>query len=410
MIKRYSVKANSLLYAIYICLIVSILCTALLYYSSLYNLLNQFYNTREELFLQNQSSLTYFLNGGEQEEELLDNLTGIASSYETFDYGLLKIGVVKSILAKDTVTSTYFIGDFDRNKIALFIPNYSKSISYSGTVTINGIKKLPSKYINEKYLNNELNVLKTEGLFELSGDKLPELHSNLVNFVTRKEVNFSYLNNIGRINDSLYYNSFLNKTVHLSLPTNSLQNIVMKGNFILYAKDSLMIHKSALLEDVIIKSPKVIIAEDFKGSIQVLATDKIEVQKNVELLYPSALVVYNKSNQKSEIVIDEAAKIFGTVLLFGTPITAIDENKIVAKEKTLIVGDVYSTGKFATRGKVYGSVYSNRIFSETKSGVYENCLIDLEIDVSKRPDFFVSIPIFKPENKYVKNGIFKKLY
>lgn len=405
---RQNVEANSLLYAIYICLIVSILCAALLYYSSLYNLLNQFYNSREDLYVQNQSSLTYFLNGGNLDETLTDEETGIYSTYETVDYGLLKIATVKSILAKDTVTSTHFVGSFNKEKLSLYLPKFSNPISYSGSVTLIGDKKLPSQYIDEKYINNQPNTLTSNGAIEVSGDYLPEVRASLASFVTARSNALVSLKDIERKNDSIYYNSFLNKTINISLTSTTLQNIVIKGNFILHAKDSITIKKTSILEDVIIMSPIINIESDFEGTIQAIATKKIELNANVALSYPSALVVYSNRNEKSDIIIQEGSTIYGAVVLFGSSIIDIDENKIVAKEKTLIVGDVYSSGKIMSQGKIYGSVYSNRIFSQTKTGVYENCLIDVVIDVSKRPNFFVSIPIFNTKNN--DNGIFKKVY
>lgn len=402
------VRATSLLYAIYICLLVSILCAALLYYSSLYNLLNQFYNTREELFIQNQSSLTYYVKTGNNDAVLLDDLTGISSTYETIDYGLIKIGTVKSILFKDTVVSSYFIGNFDREKNALFLPNFSSPVSYSGNVTLIGHKKLPSKFISEKYINNQINYLRTEGSVEFSTEQLPEISKHLKDFATERKTSLVTLKDLERKNDSVYYNSFLSNTIHVAITANTLQDIVIKGNFILYAKDSLTINKSSLLEDVIIKAPKITIESNFKGAIQAIATEKIALQKNVELSYPSALVVYNATEKESKIVIDEGSSVYGAVILFGSSLINIDENMIVAKKHTLVVGDVYSTGKFMTQGKVYGSVYSNRIFSQSKSGVYENCLIDLVIDATKRPTYFVSIPIFNDKNN--DDGVFKKVY
>jgi hypothetical protein len=55
------VRAHSLLYAIYISLIVSIICGALLYFANLYGQLNLYYNLQEELYLQNQSVVNYAL-------------------------------------------------------------------------------------------------------------------------------------------------------------------------------------------------------------------------------------------------------------------------------------------------------------------------------------------------------------
>ena len=55
------IKANSLLYAIYICLLISMICCGLLFYFNLYGQLNQYYRLQEDLFIENQSVVNYAL-------------------------------------------------------------------------------------------------------------------------------------------------------------------------------------------------------------------------------------------------------------------------------------------------------------------------------------------------------------
>ncbi len=186
-----------------------------------------------------------------------------------------------------------------------------------------------------------------------------------------------------------------------------LENVIIKGNFILYAKDSITISANDVLEDVIIKAPIIKISKGFKGNIQAIATKKIVIEDDVILNYPSVMAIYNTSNEKSEMTINKNCSIYGAVVLFGTRLNNIDDNSIVLKEDTKIVGDVYCTGKLMVYGSVYGSVYTNKIFSRTSSGNYENCIINGEIDVTKRPNYFISIPLFK--NKNEPYGIFKKV-
>ena len=172
-------------------------------------------------------------------------------------------------------------------------------------------------------------------------------------------------------------------------------------------KDSLVIKKDVVLEDVIVKSPIIKIEDHFKGNLQVFATKKIDVGANVTLSYPSVLSIYNNSDAESQIVVNENSAIYGAVVLFGTKLMNTDDNKVVFKENTKVIGDIYCTGKLMISGKVFGAVFANRVFSQTQSATYENCIINAEIDITKRPDYFVSIPLFKNQKEVY--GIFKKV-
>ncbi|MCF6133361.1 hypothetical protein [Flavobacterium wongokense] len=400
------VKAHSLLYAVYVCLIVSIICGALLYYSNLYNMLNQFYNSREELYLQNQSALNYALSNGNIEDGLTDPGTGITTGFELKTHGLLNLIVVKSCLKNDTITSAHIIGHHTAWETALFVTNLSNSLSYSGNVKLIGSKMLPNLFIEEKNISSLPNTLISSGTIKLSGTKLPEINPDFQKVFENNVQQKVGLNDLEKNSDAVYFNSFLNKTTQVQLSSPTLQDISIKGNFVLYEKDSIVVSENNVLEDVILKAPIIRIKKGFKGSIQAFAQEKIVVEDNVTLSYPSVLSIYN-SESKSEIIINENSKIYGGVVLFGTSFFKIEENKIIVKAKSLITGDVYCTGSLMLNGSVYGSVYTNKFFNRTATGAYEDCIVNAEIDITKKPDYFISIPLFKTKDE--SYGVFKKV-
>ena len=111
------VKAHSLLYAIYICLIVSIICGALLYFAYLYNQLNLHYNLQEEMYIHNQSVVNFALGNQISQVELpIDENSGIDGNYKVKQYGLLTMLLSNSILRNDTISSVHFVGSFSSDK------------------------------------------------------------------------------------------------------------------------------------------------------------------------------------------------------------------------------------------------------------------------------------------------------
>lgn len=404
------VRAHSLLYAIYICLIVSIICGALLYFSTLYTQLNLHYNLREELYIQNQSYLNFALESNEkQDEDYVDPLNGVISSYENKPYGLLNVLSVRTFSRQDTVTSVLMTGSYADNKTCLFIAGQGNPFFYSGKVKLVGDKLLPTLRIEEKYIKNEPNSLKESGKTELAPSELPEVNALIRLFYEKKIANAKKLSEVSKHLDSIYFNSFSNETIEIVISGTVLADVKIKGNFILHAKDSLLIKNTAVLEDVIIKSPKITVEDHFRGSGQFFANDNIIIGKEVILKYPSAVCLLGNSSDKKAITIDENAKIFGAVVLLDDSALGKDKAVVKLKKGALLTGEVFCEGKLMVEGIVHGSVITRQIFHETGAAQYDNCMADSEIDVSKRPAYYVSVPVLENKNKR-NNGVIKKIF
>ncbi|MBF4508375.1 hypothetical protein IRZ83_16985 [Flavobacterium sp. JLP] len=401
------VKAHSLLYAIYICLIVSIICGALLYFSNLYNQLNLYYNLQEELYIQNQSVINFALGNKMVSEEIeKDEDSGIEGSYETKSYGLLTLVLAQSYISNDTVSSVHFAGAHHLDKNAVYLTDFSKPLFYSGTVKLVGNNQLPSTFIETSYINNDLSKLSAEGKITISEKHLPEINPEFKKMFQGLKSEKAKLSNVEKPQDSLYYNSFFNSTKEIQVGSN-LANVIFKGNFILRSEDSIRVKKSTVLEDVIIIAPKITFETGFKGTVQVFATKGIELEEKVILNYPSVICIYNESSEESKIKIKKECRISGAVVLFGNTDNLIDKNSIEIDEDGLVFGDLYCSGKLMLKSDVYGSVYTNRFFLKTEASNYENLIQNIEINVLKRPDYYVSIPLFNTQK--TTYGIIKKV-
>lgn len=386
------IKANSLLYAVYVCLIVAIICSGLLYFSGLYTMLNLYYNTREALYVQNDSAVNYFLadvNNGS--EELITD--GIVSYVAYKNFGLIKVATVRSFYHNDTISSSHFIGSYPSESKSIHLAEFSSPISYSGTVTLIGDKVLPGGIISERYIRNVPNILNSKGKVTSASDMLPPIRSDFetgLPTVSSTSVNFAAIEPNPQ---GIYINSFDKPTLKLTTGyTIGVKGI--KGNFIITAKDSLAIDRTLIMEDVIISAPVVRIKRGFSGSVQVYASSKVIVEDEVELKYPSSVVVYNPSDNKATISLGVNSTVYGALVLFGNPIKRLEQNNIRLSQKSLVVGEVYATGKVIAGGSIYGTVYAYGLSGQNSQSIYENCLIDTTIDVSLRPDYFVSIPLF----------------
>jgi hypothetical protein len=401
------VRAHSLLYAIYICLIVSVICGALLYFANLYNQLNLHYNLQEEMYIHNQSVVNFALGNQIFLEELpIDENSGIEGNYQVKQYGLLTMLLSNSILRNDTVTSAHFVGSYSSDKTAIHLANFTKSLSYSGTVKLLGDNQLPTTYIEASYITNKPNNLITQGKTTVSELILPEINTNFKKIFEGINAEKIALSEVQKPKDSLFFNSFHNTTKEVYI-NSVLSNVIFKGNFVLRSKDSIRVKKNTVLEDVILIAPKITFEEGFTGTVQAFASKGIELEQKVILNYPSVVCVYNPTSEESLIKIKKESKITGAVVLFGNTIENINRNNVEIDQEGLIFGDIYCTGKLDLKSKVYGSVYTNRFYLKTASSTYDNMISDIEINTTKRPKYFIAIPLF--ETKKTEYGILKKV-
>ncbi len=401
------IKAHSLLYAIYICLIVSIICGALLYFSNLYTQLNLHYNIQEEMYVHNQSIVNFALGNKIIQEEIpIDEKSGIDGFYTTKQYGLLTLLTANSVLRNDTITSTHFVGSYASDKTAIHLANFTKSLSYSGLVKLIGDNTLPTKHIEPSYLTNMPNELVTKGKTSISEIRLPEINPEFSKLFEGINSEKKALNEIEKQKDSLYFNSFHNSTKEVYV-NSVIGNVIFKGNFILKNKDSIYVKKNSVLEDIILMAPKITFEAGFSGNVQAFATKGITLEEKVILKYPSVICVYNNSFEESAINIKKECNITGAVVLFGNSFENIGKNSIEIDSDGLIFGDIYCTGKLDLKSNVIGSVYTNRFFLKTTSSSYDNTISDIEINSTKRPNYFIAIPLF--DAKKTTYGILKKV-
>ena len=403
------IKANSLLYAIYVCLLVSIICGGLIMYFSLFGQLNLFYNVNEELYIQNQSTVNYALGSKLDSKHFdVDADSGIEKSFESKQFGLLNILLTKTSLRNDTIASAHFVGSYNLDKTAIYLSSFSRPLSYSGIVKITGDNKLPSTFIDVAYIENKPNRLDLLGKNSISEIQLPKINPKFIKIFDGLKAEKIALSEVEKLNDSLYFNSFVNPTKEIYLSNNNQDKMIFKGNFILKSKDSIRIKKNTILEDVILIAPKITFEEGFIGNVQAFATLGIELESNVTLNYPSVICVYNNNAEiESKIKIKKESKITGAVVLFGNDFSGIDKNSIQIDESGLIFGDIYCTGKLMLTSNVYGSIYTNRFFYKTNSAGYENLIMNVEVNASKKPSYFISIPLFEAKN--TTYGLLKKV-
>lgn len=382
--EKLKIKSSSLLNAVFLCLLIAILCSAFILIASYNGLFREKLNAQQALIAQNNSAFNFFLaKAGSEETYRSTNDLDINSVVSRKKWGLLEVQTVKSFFKEDTVSkSALVVKGKNPANIALYLTDYDKILNLSGNIKIKGNIIIPKGHFEESHIGQEPNNIFFSGSPQKSQGKLPETIRDIeIAFNTK----FDYFPKINYRPGLIVVNEFDNPTKVMQVD-GTLKDVVLKGNIVVRSETVLHISKTAKLTDVLLKAPRIVFDTGFKGSIQAFAKQKIVLKENVHLAYPSILLGF--SEDSLSIKIGENSTVLGSVILFGETFRGSLKRTVKTEENTLIVGDVYCYGASDLNGKIYGTLYADRLIKKTRNAVYENTLLNTEINREKLPQNF----------------------
>jgi hypothetical protein len=404
-------KASSLLHAVFVCLLIALVCFGMLLLASYNSLFQHRTLEKAQLQLTNDAVLEWQLSKDILTQEETHPISvfndDIQTSTKILDWGFYKIISAKTYYNQDTISKSILVGKITTDKTALFVTDYDKILSIAGKVTIVGDVKVPKARFEEKNMQGEKMSIRINGITTASQGKLPTL----------KKINSKFTNTFNNelspeniSNKDFYIHPFDKETAVLKIQNNHfLAGKKLKGNIIIEKYGTLVITKNMVLEDVIVKADEVKIESGFIGNLQIIAKNAVYIEENVQLSYPSSILI-EASKNAANITIKKNSIVMGGIIL--TNATKKNAGKCLIKidEEALIVGDIYCNGTLELHGKVYGSVYTDRLMTQLENAEYKNLLMNAEIDRSKLPDAFVGISLFgRKTEKKITYEVIKEL-
>lgn len=411
------IRAGSLIYALCITLILSILSGSLILLA---------FNTRtvvdnnfisEKQIRNISSALNYYLTSTNSQNEsdritldLFDNGND-SVEIEKRQWGALNLIHCKAHQGDRRFDSYFLIGDKPLKKLtALYLGDQNKPLALCGKTIIRGDCFLPKQGVKRAYIEGQSFSGKNliDGNTQKSLSTLPDLDKNFRvypvlqkhTFLTDSVVDIQNLEA-----NKIVSNPFSNKTLILTAQNDlELDNYQLQGNIIIQCDRKVTIKSSSFLTDILIQSKSIAIEKNFSGTFQGFASDSIIVGEDVQLNYPSSLLLTSDKeiNNNSKIVLMRRSSIKGNVVNFNSLNIQDKSVNIRLNEECLVEGLVYSNGYVDLKGTIIGSLYCNGFILKTPSAVYENHLLNASINSTELPEFYVgSFPIAEVRRKAV---------
>lgn len=400
------IKAASIQYVLVISVIIIIVVSAfisLIYLQKKITLKGELYketihHTNLAFGYLNQANISYdsptelFFSDYDFEETIL----------ERKHWGIFDLITVQATLRNETFQKIALTGSRDTTRQALYLQDNNQPLVLVGKTHIKGTVSLPKKGVKRgsiagtSYYGNELIYGQTQS----GSTSLPAINTIrfLKSFIKDKPFDSSLEL---ALEDGLKKRQSFNEPtlIHNSAGSIALRNISLQGNIIITSDVSITVHASAVLEHVILMAPEITVKSNVEGIFQALATEKIVVEKNTSLEYPSALIVLDKNtsvkNQENapKLLIENDVQLKG-LMVYETEKKEFDYNvQVYIGEKSTITGEVYCKKNLELKGKVLGSVYAGNFIAKEFGGVYVNHIYNGHIDASLLPDAFSGLPM-----------------
>ena len=399
------VPASSLLFTIYVSLVLYLVTGAFVLLYFLYsNFLNQTVITGE-LKTRCKSGIAYYMANSEK-------LTpGIPFRYTLPDgnkvvlkkklWGLFELLNIESRQGKYSVKGSFLVGASKHNINALYIADKNKHIKASGNTRITGLITVPGGHIQQSYFAGSISPV---GKIRESRSSLPPLVLNIAPLLPTTKNNM-----VKTENKTIHYADFKEKefivpfsdttlVLHSQLPIN-LTDISLKGKIVIRSEKKIDVYSSAQLTDVIVSAPEITVHSNFKGSVQLFSDSVITIGNNCSLDYPSVVTV--TATNEGQIQVNSGSTVAGAVILDTK--SPINGSKIIIEQNSIVYGIVYCSELCRIGGDVFGGISTKYIGSpENISEI--NIISNVTINSLKLREEFVLPITFRNQPRSVVDG------
>jgi hypothetical protein len=174
------------------------------------------------------------------------------------------------------------------------------------------------------------------------------------------------------------------------------------------------VRNTAILRDVILSAPVIIIEDGVKGNFQAIADTTIKVGRDCLLSYPSALVLMEKESRPevsddefdNKIFINTGSDLRGSICYFDRKEQERDFKANIFINAGSLKGEIYNEGNLELKASsVVGTVYTKNLVTNERGTTFVNHLYNSSIDSELLPQDFGGI-LFENQSKSVMKWLY----
>jgi hypothetical protein len=283
---------------------------------------------------------------------------------------------------------------------SIYLVDHDRPLSLVGNTNLVGNVYLPKAGIKVGYINQRGFAYPklVEGLTKVSLQQLPQLKQNIYTHISGL-FDTSKSETIPGLTDSISQSFTAPPLVFEQTENIRLKNVNIDGHVVISSDSSITVSSDANLKNIILIAPVIRFENGFHGTIQAFASDSLIIEDNCHFQYPSAICLLKKNAESlPPVIVCKNSTIDGFVFSL---VRETDKFKTVVNlTNTVVNGIVYCQGYLTLDGKIAGSVLTDYFIYRSGSAIYENHLVDVEIDRNKLSNFFVGSIFFNTDKSY----------
>jgi len=313
-----------------------------------------------------------------------------------------------NVIAKnrnEQVSGTGLYGVFASSDTGLVVNENNRQIGVCGNIKFKGNCYLPSAGIKPIYIDGASTRITDENNAHIKTVKseLQVLSDHFMNGIklAKEEAR------IGTDSFLLFLpqkinQSFSKKTITIIVPGNDLKNVAFENNIKIIGQNELIIDYSSHLENVLIVCRKVRFRSGFNGTVHVISTDSIIIEKDCVFNYPSSFVLNPGPNGvRGAIVFKDACDFSGAIIAFQNTTSSNSNVMVKLNKDCTIAGLIYSSGYLQAQGLINGTMLCRNLLVESNSSIYENAIYNCEIDPARYAGVLVVPGLFNERSELI---------
>lgn len=390
-------------------LVIAVLTSSLILLAYHHRLYQARSATKQRLQLNAHSAMLLLLSGTEEFEDKPETIDLFLQGEDSVSlihkkWGLFDVGAVWAKQGVEQVSLAFLYGyapDKEGNS-AIYLQDNDRHLGLSGNTRLKGTCYLPKLGAKVSYVDSRVfeGSDLVDGEIKVSKPTLPQLDQKRIaalqeafQLMTQSAKNARpWVNDAEK--DSLLQ-SFTDTTIFFSNASEiQLGQCFVKGNVCIQSKQKITVKSQARLQDVVLIAPTIYVESGFKGRLQLIASDSLIIEKECQLDYPSAAVLIERAMGRDSLAAAEMLRIgagtkFEGIVLAYTTEKQQKHSLISIEEKAIVTGQVYTSDFLELKGSVNGGVMCHRFLLKTAAAIYENVLLDVSIDQTALPAFYV---------------------
>ncbi|MDN4167090.1 hypothetical protein QWY31_16385 [Cytophagales bacterium LB-30] len=395
-----------------ICLIITILVSSLIMLGYYYRMEHVRYDTMRQLRDNLYSAQTYvqaYASSMSYSQKTSLDLweKGIDSVHIGKQFwGLWDIFDVVAVKGQQSDTLLFSLGFLPDTlgQSVLYVADDRRPISIAGESRIVGTAYLPLSGIKSTYINQEgySGDKLVYGDSKVSGAEMPPIQTARLPLLEQAlrgemEVLFPFMDSLSS-SWRVYGRFGVEKGLGSMLVSGEVKHQV-------YWSDTLLqVSSGTRLTNCLLIAPKVEVFSDVKGDFQILASEGVYIEEDVEMKYPSGIVVLSQSD--SSAIKIERASIFGAIILYG-PGKELRNKEIHIEEGSLIKGLVFCDGMLDLQANVQGHVSTRKFYLKLRSSIFENHLYNIQLRQDLPKAYLLSDFVGASDKAYVLKYLYK---